>query len=126
MLRVLLDENNDLPAGGPKLVGGEQSAAVALQAVFSVQTGEWPYNLTFGMPWRQAVFGKFFNAATTTSFAAVTANTVPDIVPVGDTQITIDTTTNADARQVDITIDNIALRGSTDVQPFTFSTVTSF
>jgi hypothetical protein len=126
MLRVLLDENNDLPVGGPRLVGGAESAAVALQAVFSVQAGEWPYNLLFGMPYRQALFGKFFNAATTTSFVAATANTVPDIVPVGDTQITIDTTTNADARQADITINNIGLRGNGLVQPFSFAITTSF
>jgi hypothetical protein len=128
MLRVLLDENNDLPPGGPRLVGGEQSAAVALRAVFSVQAGEWPYDFRFGMLWRQAVFGKFFNAATTSQMVAAAANTVPDITPVVDSQITIDTTTQAEWRQANITVEDISLRSDTEPVPgqFSFSISTAF
>lgn len=113
MLRVMLTENNDLPPGGPRLVNGLDSAAVALQAVFGTQAGEWPFDLLFGMRWRQEVFGKYFDSNATNQAAAATANTVPDIQPVTGNQITIDTTTQADARQVDITIDDILLRTAT-------------
>lgn len=115
MLRVILDDDNDLPAGGPKLGNGIESARTALQAVFSVQAGEWPYNLVFGMRWRQEVFGKYFNASTTQQLVALTANTVPDIEPVTSSQITIDTTTYADVRQANITIDPVYLRTATGV-----------
>jgi hypothetical protein len=128
MLRVLLDENNDIPPGGPRLVDGEQSAAVALQAVYSTQAGEWPYDLRFGTLWRQEVFGKFFNAATTSQVIADAGNSwVPDIVPMTDAQITIDTTTQAEFRQADITVDDLALRSSTPVAGlFTFTISTNF
>lgn len=113
MLRVMLTEDNDLPPGGPRLVNGLDSAAVALQAVFGTQAGEWPFNLLFGMRWRQEVFGKYFDSNATNQAAAATANTVPDIQPVTGNQITLDTITQADARQVDITIDDILLRTAT-------------
>jgi hypothetical protein len=113
VLRVMLDENNDLPPGGPRLVNGLESAGVALQAVFGTQAGEWPFDLLFGMRWRQEVFGKYFDANATNQAAAATANTVPDIQPVTGNQITLDTTTQADARQVDITIEDIQLRTTT-------------
>lgn len=112
MLRVILDENNDIPEGGPVLGDGIDSAATALRAEFSTQQGEWKYDkINFGFPWRNEVFGKFFDPATTSSFVAAVANRTPDIEPVTGNQITIDTTTNADARQVDITIINITVDG---------------
>ena len=113
MLRVMLTEDNDLPPGGPRLVNGLESAGVALQAVFGTQAGEWPFDLLFGMRWRQEVFGKYFDANATNQAAAATANTVPDIQPVTGNQIALDTTTQADARQIDITIENIQLRTTT-------------
>jgi len=125
MLRVLLDENNDLPPGGPRLVGGVASAAVALRAVFSTQAGEWPFNRTFGMMWRQAVFGKFFNAAITSQATAATANTVPEITPVVGNQVTLDTIEGADDRQVNIAVNDIRLRAG-GAEPFTFTVTTSF
>lgn len=134
MLRVYLDSDNDLPPGGPRLCGGPgvvdiidadgrsqridsrlASAGVALQAVFGTQAGEWPFNLTFGMPWRQEVFGKYFDANATAQIIASTANTVPDIEPVASDAITIDTTTQADQRQVDITIDPVIVGTATGV-----------
>lgn len=112
MLRVLLDENNDFPIGGPQLVSGMDSAATALRATFSTQTGEWPFNKTFGCPWRGSILGKFFDPATTSSICAAVANTwVPDIQPITGNQITIDTIINATQRQVDITIDAVTVDG---------------
>ena len=132
MLRVYLDADNDLPPGGPRLCGGPgaidvinasgvverqnsalASAGVALQAVFGTQAGEWPYNLTFGTPWRDEVFGKYFDSTTTAQIVASVANTVPDIEPVTSNQITIDTLTQADARQVNITIDSVQVGNTT-------------
>ena len=107
MLRVLLDENNDFPPGGPKLGNGIASVGTAFQAVFGTQQGEWAYDLTFGMPWRSCVFGKYFDAGSTLSIVASVANTVPEPEPVSANQISLDTTTNADARQVDITISDV-------------------
>jgi hypothetical protein len=134
MLRVYLDHNNDLPPGGPRLCGGPgaldiidedgrsqridsrlASAAVALQAVFGTQAGEWPFNLTFGMRWRQEVFGKYFDANATAQVVAATANTVTDIEPVTSEAITLDTLTQADARQVNITIDPVIVGTATGV-----------
>jgi hypothetical protein len=107
VLRVILDENNDIPIGGPTLASGVDSAASSLRAEFSTQTGEWPFDKTFGCPWRNAIFGKFFDSASTTSIIAAVANKTPDIAAVTANQITLDTVTNAAARQVDITIRNV-------------------
>jgi hypothetical protein len=52
VLRVILDEDNDIPNGGPGLGQGIDSVASALRAEFSTQTGEWPYDKTFGCPYR--------------------------------------------------------------------------
>lgn len=111
MLRVLLDANNDIPPGGPELVSGIDSAAVALQAVFGTQQGEWVYDLTFGTPWRDEILQKYFDAGTTRSICARVANTVPDIEPVVSAQIDIDTTTQAANRQADITLNNVTADG---------------
>ena len=122
MLRVMLDENNDLPSGGPRLVGGVESAGVALQAVYATQAGEWPYNLSFGTQWRGVILRKYFDPATTRSAIATPANSwVPDIEPITGNQITLDTTTYADIRQVDITITDVMLAGSTTTGPITFT-----
>lgn len=126
MRRVLLDANNDLPPGGPRLVDGVESAGVALQAVFSVQAGEWPYNLLFGMRWRQEVFGRYFDENATRQFCASTANVVPDIQPVIGSQIAIDTTARADVRQANITIDDIFLRTATGAAPFSLTLTAIF
>lgn len=126
MLRVLLNENNDLPPGGPRLVGGVESAGVALQAVFSVQAGEWPYDLLFGMRWREEVFGKYFDENATRQFLAATANAVPDIQPVIGSQITIDTLARSDIRQANITLDDINLRTTTGVVPFSLTVTAVF
>ena len=109
MLRVLLDENNDFPPGGPVLVDGIDSAATALRATFSTQAGEWPFDKTFGMRWRGPVLEKYFNPAATRSECATVANTVSDIEPVVGSQITIDTLTNSAARQVNITIEGVTV-----------------
>lgn len=114
MLRVILDENNDLPDGGPRLGAGLASAATALQAVFGTQQGEWPFNKTFGCPWRNEILQKFFDPGATRSIMASTANTVPDIEPVASTQITLDTTTQAEWRQVDITIADVVVDNEQD------------
>lgn len=112
MYRVILDENNDIPDGGPILAIGIDSAATSLRAEFSTQLGEWPYDkANFGCPYRSPIFGKFFDAASTNSICAAVANRTPDIEPVTAQQISIDTTTNADARQVNIDIINVTVDG---------------
>jgi len=120
MLRVLLDEDNDLPEGGPVLASGIDSAATALQAVFSTQAGSWPYSFVFGVDWRSEVLVKYFNPATTRALMAEEANTVPDIQPVVPSQVLLDTLTNADARQVEITIEDVIV--GSDVATITVST----
>jgi hypothetical protein len=109
MLRVFLTDANDLPPGGPRLVTGIDSAAVALQAVFGTQQGEWPFDFTFGCPWRGEILQKFFDPGATRSIMANTANTVPDIQPVVSSQVSLDTTTQAAARQVNITISDVVV-----------------
>lgn len=122
MLRVRLDEDNDLPDGGPVLVTGMDSVATALQAVFGTQQGEWPFDFTFGCPWRNAILQKYFDPGSTRSIVATIANgLVPEIEPVVGSQVEIDTTTQAAERQVTITIDGIVADGQqTDI---TLSTV---
>jgi hypothetical protein len=104
MQRVDLTEDNDLPQGGPRLVGGLRSAVVALQTVYSVQTGTWPYNYLFGTRWRGPILRKYFDPTTTREALAVASRQVPDIVPVNSNQITLDTITMAEFRQVEIGI----------------------
>ena len=112
MLRVRLDENNDIPIGGPKLVDGIDSVATGIRAVLSTQAGEWPYDFTFGTPWRDDILMKFFDAATTQSIIAARINTLrPEIEPVTPNQITIDTITQASARQANITVDDVTVDG---------------
>lgn len=119
-LRVILDENNDLPPGGPVLAGGAPSARVAYQAVFGTQAGEWRYDFTFGTQWRNGILRKFFNPSTTRSLIAATANTVPDGQPITSSQVALDTTTNANFRQVDIELGPIVI----DDEPVTISVST--
>jgi hypothetical protein len=110
--RVILDDDNDIPIGGPILASGIDSAATSLRAEFSTQLGEWPYDkVNFGCPYRGPIFGKFFDAAATNSICATVANRTPDIEPVTAQQITIDTTTNAAERQVNIDIANVTVDG---------------
>lgn len=117
MQRAILDENNDFGETGPQLGDGVPSAATALQAVFGIQQGEWGYNKTLGTPWRNGIFGKYFDAGATLSFMASTANSIrelvpfPDIEPVTAAQITLDTLTQADARQVNIGIARVIVVG---------------
>lgn len=116
-------EANDIPYGGPVLGSGMDSAATSLCSEFSTQQGEWPYDKQFfGFPYRQEVFGKFFDPNTTNSFCAEVANRTPDIEPVTTNQVIVDTTTNADARQVDLTIVNVTVDG--EQQDLTLQTTT--
>lgn len=127
MLRAILDDNNDFDEEGPRLGDGLPSARTALQAVFGTQQGEWGYNKTFGCPWRNGVFGKYFDAGSTLSIIASTANSIreivpfPDIEPVTAAQISLDTTTRADFRQVDIAITGVTANDG-DVDDVTIST----
>lgn len=115
MQRAILDENNDFGDEGPQLGEGLPSAATALQAVYGIQRGEWGYNHTIGMPWRNGVFGKYFDAGGTLSIIAETGNSIrelvpfPDIFPITAAQITLDTASLADERQVDISIANVTV-----------------
>jgi hypothetical protein len=112
MLRVLLDENNDLPPGGPVLVDGIDSVATGMRAEFSTQAGEWPYDFTFGLQWRGAILQKFFDPAATRSLIAAKANTfLPEIDAVSGAQVDIDTTTFAAERQVVITLSDVRVNG---------------
>ena len=108
MLRVLLDANNDLPEGGPVLATGVESVRTGMQAVFGTQQGEWPFDFRFGTPWRNAVLQKYFDPSSTRSIMATTANSLrPEIEPVNGTQIELDTLTQADERQVNITLSDV-------------------
>lgn len=107
MLRVDLTETNDLPPGGPKLVGGLRSAVVGLQTVYSVQTGTWKYNFLFGTRWRGPILRKYFDPATSREALAVASRQVPDIVPITSNQISLDTITMSEFRQVNIGIEGI-------------------
>lgn len=110
MLRVILDNDNDLPPGGPVLAAGMDSAATAIRAELSTQAGEWPFDKAdFGMRWRGIVLVKYFDAAATQAWIAATVNRVPDINRVTSTQIAIDTTTGAVARQATITINDVVV-----------------
>lgn len=107
-MRVQLDENNDLPDGGPVLVTGMDSVATAMQSVFGTQQGEWPFDFTFGCPWRNEILQKYFDPGSTRSIVATIANgLVPEIEPVVGSQVEIDTTTQAADRQVNITIEGV-------------------
>lgn len=110
MLRVLLDDDNDFPPGGPRLVDGVDSVASALRAELSVQAGEWPYDKTFGVDWRNEILQKFFAPAASSALLATTINgLVPEIEPVSGAQIEIDTASQADARQVTITVSDVVV-----------------
>ena len=111
MLTVALDESNDIPAGGPKLVTGMDAVATEIRAVLSVQAGEWAFDLDFGTRWRDVVLTKFFDASATRAMLAATVNTVAGHEPVTPEQISIDTATLADVRQVIITINDVIVDG---------------
>lgn len=113
MLRVILDENNDLPVGGPRLASGRESVRTAYQARFGTQQGEWRYDKTYGTPWRPVVLRKYFDSNATAQLMASTASGIPETPNVTQDQVALDTVTNADARQVDITISGVRFGNDT-------------
>ena len=69
-LIVALDENGDLDltGGGPRLVGGLEGGRSALIYRLGTQAGtsrsdpgEWKYDYSYGVLWRQAIFGSYFS-----------------------------------------------------------------
>ena len=96
--------------------------------MFGTQQGEWGYNKTFGCPWRNGIFGKYFNAGSTLSIIASTANAVrdlvpyPDIEPVTASQVSLDTTTQAEFRQVDIGLARVTVTADNSVEDISITT----
>lgn len=102
----------DLRGGGPRLVRGVEAAAGALYYRFSTfagsgqsDPGEWAYDYTYGVPWRSAVFGRYFKVDETQALLAEVATRTTGVAPVSafQVQLTVDSVT----RLATITVDGL-------------------
>jgi hypothetical protein len=126
---AIFDGDLDLRGGGPRLVRGVEAAAGALYYRFSTfagtgpdDPGEWRYDYTYGMPWRTAVFGRFFRLDETQSIVAATASRVTDISPVSAFQVQI--TVDSGTRRATIVVDRIQVGGVISAETVTVTVPT--
>ena len=110
---LALDENFDLDVrGGPRLVRGALAAAGALYYRFSTfagdsraNPGEWVYDYAYGVPWRTAVFGRYFQRDEIQAVLADTATRTTGVGPVAPSQVAL--TTNPETRRAQVEITRI-------------------
>jgi hypothetical protein len=113
-LAPLLTQEGDLSleGGGPRLASGVEAARGALFYRFSTfagtsrdDKGEWHYNYTYGMPWRSAVLGRFFDEGDTRAVCADVATRTTGVQAVASYQVELSFL--PDQRQINITINNL-------------------
>ncbi len=116
----------DLSGGGPRLVKGVDAAAGALVYRFTtfagtgqVDRGEWAYDYAYGMTWRSAVLGRYFDEGPTRALLADVASRTTGVGPTSADQVTI--TTEPVTRTATITIDRIRIGNSVSAEPVTIS-----
>lgn len=77
------DGGIDLRSGlGPALVSGVEAAQSFLTARFNTQAGEWGYNLEFGIPYNEAIMGRYFDEIAAAAIYADQASQAPGVSPV--------------------------------------------
>lgn len=114
-LALALTEDGDLDVrNGPRLVRGADAARGALYYRFSTQAGtsrddpgEWVYDYTYGVPYRQAVFGRYFQTDEIQALLADVASSTTGVGPTSPDKVSL--TTNPRTRRAAIRIVDIPL-----------------
>lgn len=109
-LKQTADGSLDLSGGGPRLVSGAEALQAAMFNRLSTQAGEWVYDKTYGVPWREVVLRRYFSAGETAGILAATASLATNAARVSATQV--DLTTNSVTRRVEIRVRGVRVRGS--------------
>ena len=108
----------DLRGGrGPALVSGADAAQSFLVARFLTQAGEWGYNLEYGIPYNDAILGKYFDDVAASAIYADQASQPRGIAPVPIGAVTF--ITDPSTRELSATISPVRL---TSGESFTFET----
>lgn len=82
-LAVTADGGIDLRNGrGPQLVTGAEAAQSFLRARFATRAGEWGYNLEYGIPYNDAILGRYFDDIAAAAIYADQASRPRGIAPV--------------------------------------------
>jgi hypothetical protein len=127
-LAVLLTEDGDLDVrNGLRLVSGAEAARGALYYRFSTfagssrqNPGEWRYDYTYGIQYRDEVFGRYFQTDEIQALLAEAASATTGVGPVAPSQVSLVTdprTRRAAVQIVDIrllngdTVDSVLLPG---------------
>ncbi len=88
---LALDDDGDLNLQnglGPFLVSGVDAVKCFLFARFTTQAGEWGYDKTFGMPYNEAVTGRYFDDVAVAGIYADQATHTPGTMPTSIHSIT--------------------------------------
>lgn len=95
-LAVTADGGIDLRNGrGPQLVTGAEAAQSFLRARFATRAGEWGYNLEYGIPYNDAILGRYFDDIAAAAIYADQASRPRGIapVPIGAVTFSVDLST---------------------------------
>jgi len=110
ILAVQVDENGDIPESGPVLVEGPEAVRGMILYTIQCNRGEWPFDLTFGMPWFDEVFGRFFGEGETVQLLTDVIRGVPGVESVLPTAVQI--TRETAPRRAVITISDARYSGT--------------
>ena len=99
------------------LVSGVDAAQSFLTARFLTQAGEWGYNLEYGIPYNEAILGKYFDDVAASAIYADQASRPRGIAPVPIGAVTF--ITDPATRELSATISPVRL---TSGESFTFET----
>ena len=82
-LALTADGGIDLRGGcGPKLVSGVEAAQAFLIARFRTNAGEWGFNKSWGLPYNDAILGRYFDDIASAAIYADQASQPRGIAPV--------------------------------------------
>lgn len=80
---IALDDSGDVDLNGglgPSLVSGVDAVRSFLIARFNTQAGEWGYNKDFGLPYNEAILGKFFDDVAAAGIYAQQVSRAPGVL----------------------------------------------
>ena len=116
-IKLNADGDLDIRGGlGPAVVSGTDAVGTYLIARFSTNAGEWGYNLEFGLPYNDAILGRYFEDAVASGIYASTASACPGVLPVPFTAVSF--SIDPDTRKLSAVVSPIYLAGTTEAITF--------